>query len=140
MTNQNEYTVQGLQAGNNVNQQIAKAIAEKTGRMVSQTLNQNFTAMVEAEVAKVVQETVNKHSNQVQEYAKNFLNENKMRLVQNIVDTQHEYRLSPINNNDFSLDGIGDFDIDLLPEVEEIANQNGSITLIETDTESSLGF
>ena len=70
--------------------------------------------------------------------AKKFLNSSKTQLAQNIVDTQQNHPLNSLSSN-LSLEGLEDFETDLLPEVSHLADESGAIT-VETNAESIIGF
>ena len=85
-----------------------------------------------------VQETLNLHTQKTQVMAKKFLSSSKNQLVQNIVDTQQNHQLNSLSSN-LSLEGLEDFETDLLPEFSNLADESGAIT-VETNAESVIGF
>lgn len=136
--NEQQQIIEGLSLGNSVNHQITDAIVERSTKMLKQGLQENFETVLQAKMAVAVQETLNLHAQKTKAFATKFLGTNKTQLAQNLVDTQHTHQLSSLQNN-FSLEGIDDFDPDLLPEVGKLADEAGSIT-VETDTQSIVGF
>ncbi len=129
---------EGLSIGNEANQKIADVVAARTAEMLDQSLQENFETVLEAQVTMAVQETLNIHNQRTQAWAKKFLGSGKTRLAQNIVDTQQNHQLNSLQNN-LSLEGLEDFETDLLPEVGKIADESGAIT-IEANPSSSVCF
>ncbi len=140
MSNSNEqrYIIEGLALGNDANNKIADVIAARSAAMLEQNLQENFQTILEAKMSMAVQETLNLHGQKTQVMAKKFLNNSKNQLAQNIVDTQQNHPLNSLQNN-LSLDGLEDFETDLLPEVSHLADESGAIT-VETNAESIIGF
>ena len=140
MTQNNEQRtiIEGLSIGNEANNQIADVVADRTARMLDQSLQENFETVLEAKLKMAVQETINIHNERTEDWAKQFLDTGKTRLAQNIVDTQENYQLNSLQNN-LSLEGLEDFDTDLLPEVSNLADESGTIT-VTTNPTSSIGF
>ncbi len=140
MTNKNEQRqiIEGLSLGNEANQKIADIVAARTAKMLDQSLQENFDTVLEAQVTMAVQETLNIHNQRTQAWAKKFLGSGKTRLAQSMVDTQQNHQLNSLQNN-LSLEGLEDFETDLLPEVGKLADQSGAIT-VETNSSSSIGF
>ncbi len=140
MTNNNEQRqiIEGLSIGNEANQKIADVVAARTAKMLDQSLQENFDTVLEAQVTMAVQETLNIHNQRTQAWAKKFLGSGKTRLAQSMVDTQQNHQLNSLQNN-LSLEGLEDFETDLLPEVTKLADESGAIT-VETNSSSSVGF
>ncbi len=140
MTNNNEQRqiIEGLSLGNEANQKIADVVATRTAKMLDQSLQENFETVLEAQVTMAVQETLNIHNQRTQAWAKKFLGSGKTRLAQSMVDTQQNHQLNSLQNN-LSLEGLEDFETDLLPEVSKLADESGAIT-VETNSSSSVGF
>ena len=140
MSNSNEqrYVIEGLALGNDANNKIADVIAGRSAAMLEQNLQENFETILEAKMSMAVQETLNLHTQKTQVMAKKFLNSSKTQLAQNIVDTQQNHPLNSLSSN-LSLEGLEDFETDLLPEVSHLADESGAIT-IETNAESVIGF
>ncbi len=140
MTNNNEQhrLIEGLSIGNEANQKIADVVAARTAKMLDQSLQENFETVLEAQVTMAVQETLNIHNQRTQAWAKKFLGSGKTRLAQSMVDTQQNHQLNSLQNN-LSLEGLEDFETDLLPEVSKLADESGAIT-VETNSSSSVGF
>ena len=140
MTNNNEQRqiIEGLSIGNEANQKIADVVAARTAKMLDQSLQENFDTVLKAQVTMAVQETLNIHNQRTQAWAKKFLGSGKTRLAQNMVDTQQNHQLNSLQSN-LSLEGLEDFDTDLLPEVSKLADSSGTITVTANPT-SSLGF
>ncbi len=136
--NEQQTIIEGLSIGNEANNQIADAVAGRTAKMLDQSLQENFETVLEAKLNMAVQETINIHSQRTQAWAKKFLGNGKTRLAQNIIDTQQHHQLSSLQSN-FSLEGLEDFDTDLLPEVSNLADESGNIT-VTTNSSSSSGF
>ena len=55
-----------------------------------------------------------------------------------MVDTQRNHPLNSLSSN-LSLEELEDFETDLLPEVSNLADESGAIT-VEANTESIIGF
>ncbi len=140
MSNSNEqrYVIEGLALGNDANNKIADVIAGRSAAMLEQNLQENFETILEAKMSMAVQETLNLHTQKTQVMAKKFLNSSKTQLAQNIFDTQQNHPLNSLSSN-LSLEGLEDFETDLLPEVSHLADESGAIT-IETNAESVMGF
>ncbi len=140
MTNNNEQRqiIEGLSIGNEANQNIADIVAARTATMLDQSLQENFETVLEAQVTMAVQETLNIHNQRTQAIAKKFLGSGKTRLAQSMIDTQQNHQLNSLQSN-LSLEGLEDFETDLLPEVSKLADQSGAIT-VETNSSSSIGF
>lgn len=140
MTNNNEerLVIQGLSIGNQANHNIAEAIAERASAMLDQALSDNFETILQAQVSAAVQETLNLHAERTQAFAKKFLGTSKTQLAKNLVETQHQHRLAALQNN-LQLDELEAFDTDLEPEVQQLADKAGTIT-VEADPESEVGF
>ena len=140
MTNNNEQRqiIEGLSIGNEANQKIADVVAARTAKMLDQSLQENFETVLEAQVTMAVQETLNIHNQRTQAWAKKFLGSGKTRLAQSMVDTQQNHQLNSLQNN-LSLEGLEDFETDLLPEVTKLADESGAI-MVQTDKSSSVGF
>ena len=140
MSNSNEqrYVIEGLALGNDANNKIADVIASRSAAMLEQNLQENFETILEAKMSMAVQETLNLHTQKTQIMAKKFLNSSKNQLAQNIVDTQQNHQLNSLSSN-LSLEGLEDFETDLLPEFSNLADESGAIT-VETNTESVIGF
>ena len=140
MTNNNEQRqiIEGLSIGNEANQKIADVVAARTAKMLDQSLQENFETVLEAQVTMAVQETLNIHNQRTQAWAKKFLGSGKTRLAQSMVDTQQNHQLNSLQNN-LSLEGLEDFETDLLPEVSKLADESGAI-MVQTDKSSSVGF
>ena len=124
--------------GNDANNKIADVIAARSAAMLEQNLQENFETILEAKMSMAVQETLNLHTQKTQVMAKKFLNSSKTQLAQNIVDTQQNHQLNSLSSN-LSLEGLEDFETDLLPEVSHLADESGAIT-VETNAESVIGF
>ncbi len=140
MSNSNEqrYIIEGLALGNDANNKIADVIAARSAAMLEQNLQENFQTILEAKMSMAVQETLNLHGQKTQVMAKKFLNNSKNQLAQNMVDTQQNHQLNSLSSN-LSLEGLEDFETDLLPEVSHLADESGAIT-VETNAESVIGF
>ncbi|MGK7954523.1 MAG: hypothetical protein AB4063_04565 [Crocosphaera sp.] len=140
MTQNNEQRtiIEGLSIGNEANQKIADVVAARTAKMLDQSLQENFETVLEAQVTMAVQETLNIHNQRTQAWAKKFLGSGKTRLAQSMVDTQQNHQLNSLQSN-LSLEGLEDFETDLLPEVSKLADESGAIT-IEANPSSSIGF
>ena len=140
MSNSNEqpHIIEGLALGNDANNKIADVIAARSAAMLEQNLQENFETILEAKMSMAVQETLNLHTQKTQVMAKKFLNSSKNQLAQNIVDTQQNHQLNSLSSN-LSLEGLEDFETDLLPEVSHLADESGAIT-VETNAESVIGF
>ncbi len=140
MTQNNEQRtiIEALSIGNEANNQIAEVVAGRTAKMLDQSLQENFETVLEAKMTMAVQETLNIHNERTQAWAKKFLGSGKTRLAQNMVDTQQNNQLNSLQNN-LSLEGLEDFDTDLLPEVSNLADSSGTITVTANPT-SSIGF
>ena len=137
-SNKQRYVIEGLALGNDANNKIADVIAARSAAMLEQNLQENFETILEAKMSMAVQETLNLHTQKTQVMAKKFLSSSKNQLVQNIVDTQQNHQLNSLSSN-LSLEGLEDFETDLLPEVSHLADESGAIT-VETNTESVIGF
>ena len=137
-SNKQRYVIEGLALGNDANNKIADVIASRSAAMLEQNLQENFETILEAKMSMAVQETLNLHTQKTQIMAKKFLNSSKNQLAQNIVDTQQNHQLNSLSSN-LSLEGLEDFETDLLPEVSHLADESGAIT-VETNTESVIGF
>ena len=137
-SNKQRYVIEGLALGNDANNKIADVIASRSAAMLEQNLQENFETILEAKMSMAVQETLNLHTQKTQIMAKKFLNSSKNQLAQNIVDTQQNHQLNSLSSN-LSLEGLEDFETDLLPEVSHLADESGAIT-VETNTESIIGF
>ncbi len=140
MTNKNEQRqiIEGLSIGNEANQKIADVVAARTAKMLDQSLQENFETVLEAQVTMAVQETLNIHNQRTQAIAKKFLGSGKTRLAQSMVDTQQNHQLNSLQSN-LSLEGLEDFETDLLPEVSKLADESGAM-MVQTDSSSSIGF
>ena len=140
MSNSNEqpHIIEGLALGNDANNKIADVIAARSAAMLEQNLQENFETILEAKMSMAVQETLNLHTQKTQVMAKKFLSSSKNQLVQNIVDTQQNHQLNSLSSN-LSLEGLEDFETDLLPEFSNLADESGAIT-VETNAESVIGF
>ncbi len=140
MTNKNEQRqiIEGLSIGNEANQKIADIVAARTAKMLDQSLQENFETVLEAQVTMAVQETLNIHNQRTQAIAKKFLGSGKTRLAQSMVDTQQNHQLNSLQSN-LSLEGLEDFETDLLPEVSKLADESGAM-MVQTDSSSSIGF
>ena len=140
MTNNNEQRqiIEGLSIGNEANQKIADVVAARTAKMLDQSLQENFETVLEAQVTMAVQETLNIHNQRTQAWAKKFLGSGKTRMAKSMVDTQQNHQLNSLQNH-LSLEGLEDFETDLLPEVGKLADESGAIT-VETNSSSSIGF
>ena len=136
--NEQDLVIQGLSIGNNANHQIADVIAERSSKMLEQALSDNFETILLQKMSAAMQETLNLHTEHIQAYAKKFLGSSKTHLAQNLVDTQHKYPLSGLQKN-LNQNELDSFDTDLLPEVNRLADEAGSIT-IEANTDSVIGF
>ena len=137
-SNKQRYVIEGLALGNDANNKIADVIAARSAAMLEQNLQENFETILEAKMSMAVQETLNLHTQKTQVMAKKFLSSSKNQLVQNIVDTQQNHQLNSLSSN-LSLEGLEDFETDLLPEVSHLADESGAIT-VETNAESVIGF
>ena len=137
-SNKQRYVIEGLALGNDANNKIADVIASRSAAMLEQNLQENFETILEAKMSMAVQETLNLHTQKTQVMAKKFLNSSKNQLAQNMVDTQQNHQLNSLSSN-LSLEGLEDFETDLLPEVSHLADESGAIT-VETNTESVIGF
>lgn len=137
-SNKQRYVIEGLALGNDANNKIADVIASRSAAMLEQNLQENFETILEAKMSMAVQETLNLHTQKTQVMAKKFLNSSKNQLAQNMVDTQQNHQLNSLSSN-LSLEGLEDFETDLLPEVSHLADESGAIT-VETNTESIIGF
>ena len=137
-SNKQRYVIEGLALGNDANNKIADVIAARSAAMLEQNLQENFETILEAKMSMAVQETLNLHTQKTQVMAKKFLSSSKNQLVQNIVDTQQNHQLNSLSSN-LSLEGLEDFETDLLPEFSNLADESGAIT-VETNTESVIGF
>ena len=137
-SNKQRYVIEGLALGNDANNKIADVIASRSAAMLEQNLQETFETILEAKMSMAVQETLNLHTQKTQVMAKKFLNSSKNQLAQNIVDTQQNHQLNSLSSN-LSLEGLEDFETDLLPEVSHLADESGAIT-VETNTESVIGF
>ena len=137
-SNKQRYVIEGLALGNDANNKIADVIAARSAAMLEQNLQENFETILEAKMSMAVQETLNLHTQKTQIMAKKFLNSSKNQLAQNIVDTQQNHQLNSLSSN-LSLEGLEDFETDLLPEVSHLADESGAIT-VETNAESVIGF
>ena len=137
-SNKQRYVIEGLALGNDANNKIADVIASRSAAMLEQNLQENFETILEAKMSMAVQETLNLHTQKTQIMAKKFLNSSKNQLAQNIVDTQQNHQLNSLSSN-LSLEGLEDFETDLLPEVSHLADESGAIT-VETNAESVIGF
>ena len=137
-SNKQRYVIEGLALGNDANNKIADVIAARSAAMLEQNLQENFETILEAKMSMAVQETLNLHTQKTQVMAKKFLNSSKNQLAQNIVDTQQNHQLNSLSSN-LSLEGLEDFETDLLPEVSHLADESGAIT-VETNAESVIGF
>ena len=137
-SNKQRYVIEGLALGNDANNKIADVIASRSAAMLEQNLQENFETILEAKMSMAVQETLNLHTQKTQIMAKKFLNSSKNQLAHNIVDTQQNHQLNSLSSN-LSLEGLEDFETDLLPEVSHLADESGAIT-VETNTESVIGF
>ena len=137
-SNKQRYVIEGLALGNDANNKIADVIAARSAAMLEQNLQENFETILEAKMSMAVQETLNLHTQKTQVMAKKFLNSSKTQLAQNIVDTQQNHQLNSLSSN-LSLEGLEDFETDLLPEVSHLADESGAIT-VETNAESVIGF
>ena len=140
MSNSNEqrYMIESLALGNDANNKIADVIAARSAAMLEQNLQENFETLLDAKMSMAVQEILNLHAEKTQAMAKKFLNSSKTQLAQNIVDTQQNHQLNSLSSN-LSLEGLEDFETDLLPEVSHLADESGAIT-VETNAESVIGF
>ncbi len=140
MTQNNEQRtiIEALALGNEANNKIADVIAGRTAKMLGQALDENFETVLSSKVTMAVQETLNIHNQRTQAWAKKYLGSGKTRLAQNMVDTQQNHQLNSLQNN-LSLEGLEDFDTDLLPEVSKLADSSGTITVTANPT-SSIGF
>ena len=140
MTNNNEQRqiIEGLSIGNEANQKIADVVATRTAKMLDQSLQENFETVLEAQVTMAVQETLNIHNQRTQAWAKKFLGSGKTRLAQSMVDTQQNHQLNSLQSH-LSLEGLEDFETDLLPEVTKLADESGAI-MVQTDQSSSVGY
>ena len=140
MSNSNEqrYIIEGLALGNDANNKIADVIAARSAAMLEQNLQENFETLLDAKMSMAVQEILNLHAEKTQAMAKKFLNSSKTQLAQHMVDTQQNHPLNSLSSN-LSLEGLEDFEADLLPEVSNLADESGAIT-VETNTESIIGF
>ena len=137
-SNKQRYVIEGLALGNDANNKIADVIASRSAAMLEQNLQENFETILEAKMSMAVQETLNLHTQKTQIMAKKFLNSSKNQLAQNMVDTQQNHQLNSLSSN-LSLEGLEDFETDLLPEVSHLADESGAIT-VETNAESVIGF
>ncbi|CCQ58355.1 hypothetical protein [Crocosphaera watsonii] len=137
-SNKQRYVIEGLALGNDANNKIADVIASRSAAMLEQNLQENFETILEAKMSMAVQETLNLHTQKTQVMAKKFLNSSKNQLAQNMVDTQQNHQLNSLSSN-LSLEGLEDFETDLLPEVSHLADESGAIT-VETNAESVIGF
>ena len=137
-SNKQRYVIEGLALGNDANNKIADVIAARSAAMLEQNLQENFETILEAKMSMAVQETLNLHTQKTQVMAKKFLSSSKNQLVQNIVDTQQNHQLNSLSSN-LSLEGLEDFETDLLPEFSNLADESGAIT-VETNAESVIGF
>ena len=137
-SNKQRYVIEGLALGNDANNKIADVIASRSAAMLEQNLQENFETILEAKMSMAVQETLNLHTQKTQIMAKKFLNSSKNQLAQNIVDTQQNHQLNSLSSN-LSLEGLEDFETDLLPEFSNLADESGAIT-VETNAESVIGF
>ena len=140
MSNSNEqrYIIEGLALGNDANNKIADVIAARSAAMLEQNLQENFETLLDAKMSMAVQEILNLHAEKTQGMAKKFLNSSKSQLAQNVVDTQRNHPLNSLSSN-LSLEELEDFETDLLPEVSNLADESGAIT-VEANTESIIGF
>ncbi len=140
MTQNNEQRqiIEGLSIGNEANQRIADVVAARTAKMLDQSLQENFETVLEAQITMAVQETLNIHTQRTQAWAKKFLGSGKTRLAQDIIETQQNHQLNSLQSN-LSLEGLEDFDTDLLSEVANLADESGSIT-VTINSSSSVGF
>ena len=140
MTNKNEQRqiIEGLSIGNEANQKIADVVAARTAKMLDQSLQENFDTVLDAKVTMAVQETLNIHNQRTQAWGKKFLGSGKTRLAQSMVDTQQNHQLNSLQSN-LSLEGLEDFETDLLPEVSKLADESGAM-MVQTDKSSSVGF
>ena len=137
-SNKQRYVIEGLALGNDANNKIADVIASRSAAMLEQNLQENFEPILEAKMSMAVQETLNLDTQKTQVMAKKFLNSSKNQLAQNMVDTQQNHQLNSLSSN-LSLEGLEDFETDLLPEVSHLADESGAIT-VETNAESVIGF
>ncbi|ACB54137.1 hypothetical protein cce_4789 [Crocosphaera subtropica ATCC 51142] len=140
MTQNNEQRtiIEALSLGNEANNQIADAIAARSGKMLEQALDENFETLVEAKLQIVAQEILNIHNHKTQAWAKRFLSSGKTRMAKSMLETQQSHQLSSLQSQ-LSLEGLDDFDTDLLPEVKNLADESGTIT-VTTNPSSSIGF
>ena len=140
MTQDNEQSqiISALSLGNSANNKIADVIAERSGKMLEQALDENFETLVEAKLQIVAQEVLNIHTNKTQAWAKKFLSSGKTRLAKSIVETQQSHQINSLQDN-LSLEELEDFETDLLPLVSKLADESGAIT-VETNSSSIIGF
>ncbi len=140
MTQDNEQSqiISALSLGNSANNKIADAIAERSGKMLEQALDENFETLVEAKLQIVAQEVLNIHTHKTQTWAKKFLSSGKTRLAKSIVETQQSHQINSLQDN-LSLEELEDFETDLLPLVSKLADESGAIT-VETNSSSIIGF
>lgn len=140
MTQNNEQRtiIEALSLGNEANNKIADAIAQRSGKMLAQALDENFDTLVEDKLQMVAQEILNIHIHKTQAWAKRFLISGKNRIAKSMLETQQSHQLSSLQSN-LSLEGLDDFDTDLLPEVKNLADESGTIT-VTTNPSSSIGF
>jgi hypothetical protein len=136
--NEQHYIIQGLAVGNEANKKIADVIVSRSVKMLDQALQENFETILQAKLSVAIQETLNRHAEQSQTYAKKFLGKSKTQLAQNLVDSQHSNQLASLQSH-LNLDELEAFDTDLLPEVNRIADEAGAIT-IKANPDSIIGF
>ena len=137
-SNKQRYVIEGLALGNDANNKIADVIASRSAAMLEQNLQENFETLLDAKMSMAVQEILNLHAEKTQAMAKKFLNSSKTQLAQHMVDTQQNHPLNSLSSN-LSLEELEDFETDLLPEVSNLADESGAIT-VEANTESIIGF
>ena len=136
--NDQKYIMEGIHAGSAANNAIADIVARKAATMLQQALEENFETLLEAKLTQVVNETLNIHADKTKQFAQKFLSMSKTKLATNVIDTQHNNQTAQIRNLKF--DDLAAFDDNISDEVARLADESGTMTMIQADEASAVGF
>ena len=136
--NDQKYLIEGIQAGSAANNAIADIVARKAAAMLQQTLDENLKTLLEAKLTQVVNETLSLHADKTKEFAQKFLAMSKTKLATNVIETQHNNQTAKIRNLKF--EDLAAFDDNISDEVARLADESGTMTMIQADTTSPIGF
>lgn len=137
MSNQQSYLVQGIVAGEQANDTITDTIAAKTAEMLTQSLQRNFDALLEAKLAQVINETISLHADKTKRFAQQLLAQSKQQMATSVIETQQQNQIPSIRQ--VSFEDLESFDTSLGNEIKRLADESATMT-IQLNEDSCVGF